>query len=231
MIILYLLNILSKEELKNSEIMRLCLSGVQNRLSSSIPFIRKMATIIAEKFSKIIDLGNTLVIDEEYKGQLEEYENIIYQKNIKFETKIEKEEIKEIKKEEIKNIEENDPDELLFGGNISHSESESDTDSFEPLDLEETVKEPVKRPKYVKEIIELLSASTEDSEQVEKLEAALKYGKDVVDKKPNDLNEFSSTICKRILYSIEGYNIENFEKMKHELLVSLIVNSTEFSVK
>jgi hypothetical protein len=81
--------------------------------------------------------------------------------------------------------------------------------------------------RYVKEILEYLSCNKDDSDEVEKLEFALKYGEEVIRSNPDDLNDFSIQISKRLLYAVESYSIENFHIMKHKLQTSLIVHSTK----
>jgi hypothetical protein len=190
---------------------------------------------VAEKFSTLIDPQQKLVFDD-FTEELTNYENVMYHKNETKdqETKVEIEPIPTIapKKEKVL-----DPDAPLFGNESSEDDSEEihnendETESLQSLDTEEMIREKIPPPKYAKQILEMLSVGQEDQDHVAKLESVIKYAKSVITLRQSDLNEYSSQIAKRLLYCSEDYQIENFEKSKHEILVALVVNSTEFVVK
>lgn len=230
------------DNFKSSVILSNLMAGVQVRLGSSIPEIRTLASIVGEKFSLILDPSNKLVFEESV-GALEQFEDVIFHRKVQ-EVVSEnvlsgkmvvngKDNDVDVKSPDLKKKKlDLDPDAPIFGqSSPSESEIESDTESLEPLDIEETVRERIAPPKYAKEVLDLLSAGNDDSDQVHKLEAALKHGKQVIDLKQDNLNEYSGTIAKRLLYCSESYAIEGFDKMKHNLLLSLLMNSTEFVSK
>eukprot|EP01080_Neovahlkampfia_damariscottae_P010172 gene10172-2592_t len=234
-ILIFLLNFIEKSKLEHSEILTCLIEGIHNRLSNTLPYIRRCASIIAEKFTKIVDPKNILTFDN-FNGELDKIENLLFsidskeQENLLSKDDIlnQKDEIKANKKIKKKLMLSNDPDELIFHSD-EESDIDSDTDSLQSFDLEEDEIEDseIKPPKYVKELLEYLSSSKDDKFEVEKLEMALKFGEEVIRFAPDDLKDFSIQISKRLLYNLESYSIENFDLMKHKLQVALIVNSTK----
>jgi len=131
-----------------------------------------------------------------------------------------KKKLKKKEEEKLKLPETNNPSQL---NNIIPIND--DEDELKPYDLtdDEADLNPIKLPKYIRELLQNLRAQ----DDVNKLHGALKAATSLILSKPDDLNDISIPILSTLLHLHNEYNIEQFQLMRHQSMVALLVTSTD----
>lgn len=222
----------SKDKIENSAFLQHCLLGVQTRLGSTITHVRDSACLVTEKLSLLLT-GKIVHLDS--KNHLEIFEKEIQNLRLSSLSPTSNNEINLQSKENIqleveKKIHEYpkafDPDDEFNPDEESESSTDSlDSDSLESLSEDDGQDlEPVKPPKYLRELKSLYISKQNDTDQVDRIETGLKFGEKLIRSKPDDIDFLSRSIMALLLH-LQNFNITNFENNRHAQMVALLVTS------
>lgn len=195
------------------------MQGVHNHIASSEASIRLLGMIIGESMSSIIDPeGPKLKFEYEMTEEVKYLNSLLTVPNSEEENNQESINITDnsIKGEEI-NFEQIESDIRMPSSNVNE-DLDSD-DDLEPYDLE-TGNNQDNCPLYIQECLEGLMKN----DKPEWFEACLQSAENLINQRPDNLEEVAIDFCKILLHLEDSFSTANFIKQRHNALVALCTN-------
>jgi hypothetical protein len=248
-LLLYAFEWTTSKDVEEATTLPLLLSGVQNHMESELPKKRKLGMLVARKFSKILNMMDSLDFGESLTDEDKSIDSGIEQRIVLPQTIVVR------NSEDDGNSELNDTirrsiepqqchrqeiDDEAESDSISDSSNEStssddDDDDLVPYDIsadnEESVmsskNEIIKAPLYIVDCIKGLTVK--DDFNVYHL--ALKSLEKVIQRKDRGLKYYAIQLCNVLLRMDNKYNLEEFDEIRNNALISMLVSAPKVVVE
>ncbi|KAM3916290.1 telomere length regulation protein TEL2 homolog isoform 4-T4 [Leptodactylus fuscus] len=214
------LSLLSKEEVHTckQEVLLALTSGTPLYLESSLPSVRFLGMVVAERLSKYIDAGgSSLSFEYEETGEIKELKSLISPYVIEAMSPVKGLDPSQSSQCSAEPYEEGEQKEPKPDP-CSDSDLDSD-DDLTPYDMSgDTELKKSKVPAYIRDAIEALM-----SEDLEKLEVTMSSMSGLIRSNPSATKEVSTELVKILLHLDERPGVENFIALRYSAMVSVTV--------
>eukprot|EP00943_MAST-04B_sp_MAST-4B-sp1_P003935 g3935.t1 len=248
-LLLYAFEWTTSKDVEEATTLPLLLTGVQHHMESELPRKRKLGMLVARKFSKILNMMDSLDFGDILTDEDRSIDSGIEQTIVLPQTIV------------VRNSEDNgnsglndttgqsvepqhyhrqEMDDEVESGSISDSSNEStssddDDDDLTPYDIsvenEETVmsskNEIIKAPLYIVDCIKGLTVK--DDFNVYHL--ALKSLEKVIQRKDRGLKYYAIQLCNLLLRMDNKYNLDEFDEIRNNALISMLVSVPKIVVE
>ena len=239
-LLMYILEWITGKDLEEYSILQLLLSGVQDHMEAELPKKSKLGMLVARKFSKILSMMDSLNfkeslttedtsmdsdIEQDIEIPSEAFDNInsAFRNNSKFQTSE-----KSLQAPQRQADIESDSDDE------SEDSSSDEDDGLIPYDISNETEtlmsaknEIIKTPLYIVDCIKGLTAK----DDFNLYNISLEHLEKVIKRKDRGLKFYGIQLCNLLLRMDNKYNLETFDEIRSNALISLLVSIPEIVVE